>query len=405
MQRALIALTLLAGSVSAQTVTFQYIPDGAVSANDMSPDGRYIVGGVDFNGDFIADQAYLWDRVSGVLELLPADVREAVAVSDDGQVVLGSMPDPDDEVQPIAEVAARWTASTGWVSLGYLPNALECPSRSNGYELSADGSVAVGLSWDGCSGRGFVWHEQDGAMMQLQRLASGGNRASVVSADGIVIAGFAQGTSGRTPAMWNGATGAGTLADPTGSLQGEFMGMNDDGSILLGTVYTGGADGVFDAVTWTAAGGMQRVGAGSLTVGWAGAAMDIDTAGTVVGFDYLLGNRRAWIKPAAASNLVPLGDWATSHGAAVPIALLVAQAISNDGRVICGHGGGTNSWILTVTPPCRADFDGDGFVSGIDFDLYVQAFEAGASSADFDGDGFVTGIDFDLYVEAYEAGC
>lgn len=54
---------------------------------------------------------------------------------------------------------------------------------------------------------------------------------------------------------------------------------------------------------------------------------------------------------------------------------------------------------------CRADFDGDGFVTGVDFDLYVAAFEAGDVVADFDGDGFVTGIDFDLYVAAFEAGC
>lgn len=54
---------------------------------------------------------------------------------------------------------------------------------------------------------------------------------------------------------------------------------------------------------------------------------------------------------------------------------------------------------------CAADFDGDGFVTGIDYDLYVAAFEAGETSADFDGDGFNTGIDFDLYVDAFEAGC
>ena len=54
---------------------------------------------------------------------------------------------------------------------------------------------------------------------------------------------------------------------------------------------------------------------------------------------------------------------------------------------------------------CTADFDGDGFVSGIDFDLYVAAFEAGESTSDFDGDGFTTGIDFDMYVQAFEAGC
>lgn len=61
--------------------------------------------------------------------------------------------------------------------------------------------------------------------------------------------------------------------------------------------------------------------------------------------------------------------------------------------------------FLNISRYCAADFDGDGFVTGIDFDLYVAAFESGDLSSDFDGDGFITGIDFDLYVVAFEAGC
>ena len=72
-----------------------------------------------------------------------------------------------------------------------------------------------------------------------------------------------------------------------------------------------------------------------------------------------------------------------------------------------GRGDGNVSledfWRLTRAP--RSDFDGDGFITGLDYDLYVQAFEAGDAPADFDGDGFVTGLDFDLYVTAFEAGC
>lgn len=59
-----------------------------------------------------------------------------------------------------------------------------------------------------------------------------------------------------------------------------------------------------------------------------------------------------------------------------------------------------------VTPvACAPDFDRDGFVTGLDFDSYVQAFEGGEVSADFDRDGFITGIDFDQYVAAFQAGC
>lgn len=58
-----------------------------------------------------------------------------------------------------------------------------------------------------------------------------------------------------------------------------------------------------------------------------------------------------------------------------------------------------------INLPCPADFDGDGFLTGDDFDVYVAAFEAGSIDADFDGDGFVTGDDFDAFVIAFEAGC
>jgi hypothetical protein len=58
-------------------------------------------------------------------------------------------------------------------------------------------------------------------------------------------------------------------------------------------------------------------------------------------------------------------------------------------------------------PPvdCPADFDGDGFLTGVDFDLFVYAFEGGDENADFDGNGFINGADFDQFVAAYEEGC
>ena len=57
------------------------------------------------------------------------------------------------------------------------------------------------------------------------------------------------------------------------------------------------------------------------------------------------------------------------------------------------------------TCECPPDFNGDGFVTGDDYDAYAEAFVAGDSPADFNHDGFVTGDDFDAYVLAFEAGC
>jgi hypothetical protein len=56
-------------------------------------------------------------------------------------------------------------------------------------------------------------------------------------------------------------------------------------------------------------------------------------------------------------------------------------------------------------PTCPADFNGDGFLDFTDFDDFVGAFEAGASSSDFNGDGFLDFTDFDEFVAAFEAGC
>lgn len=52
-----------------------------------------------------------------------------------------------------------------------------------------------------------------------------------------------------------------------------------------------------------------------------------------------------------------------------------------------------------------ADFNGDGFVTGDDFDEYVVLFEAGDPGADFNGDTFVTGDDFDDFANHFVEGC
>ena len=59
----------------------------------------------------------------------------------------------------------------------------------------------------------------------------------------------------------------------------------------------------------------------------------------------------------------------------------------------------------TIQCTCLADFNHDGFVSGVDFDEFSLAFELGDPSADVNGDTFVSGEDFDAYTAAFAAGC
>jgi uncharacterized membrane protein len=84
------------------------------------------------------------------------------------------------------------------------------------------------------------------------------NRATVISADGMVAAGFAfNGAADRSPAVWN-PDGTGFLLDPTDRmLPGEVTAISADGAIVAGTWARpmGGSDGF----VWSRAGGVVRV--------------------------------------------------------------------------------------------------------------------------------------------------
>ena len=402
---------IAAPAVAQVGATFSTITDPvtggiAISANDMSPDGRWVVGGIDFNGDLVVDAGYRWDRQTNTFTIINVDnlfpgADPVVAISDDGSVLLGSLPGL---VDPVAEEAAIWTEADGWTRLGYLPNAGFCPSRSNGYELSGDGTIAVGLSWDGCSGRGFIWTAADG-MQQLENMALGGNRASIVSSDGSVIAGFAQGST-RTPTMWDGITRQGTLLDPTLQTGGEFYGMRDDGSVLLGAWDQGG--GTFEA-GMLVNGVASKIGNGAILPGWSGIPMDIADNGTIVGFDILLGNRRAWIQPNGNGSLQLAKTYLNALGAGIPssTSLQVLQAISTDGTAIIGHTGGLGAFLITLEfgDTCPPDINDDGSLNFFDVSAYLALYNAQDPAADLDDNGLFNFFDVAGYIATYNAGC
>jgi hypothetical protein len=403
------------------TVSFELIPF-ALGANDMSPDGRYVVGEADWNSDGLSDGSYLWDSVTNTYTDLenivdPTTGVPVVAVSDDGSVVLGNMADPNDPNAhgSVGNVAAIWRASTGeWESLGYLPNAGLCPSRSSAYELSADGTVACGLSWDGCSGRAFRWTQATG-MVEMQNQANGGNRASVISADGTLLAGFAQGSFERTPTIWDAAGNGDLLDPPNGDALGEIHGMNDAGTIMLGT-WADPNDPVALAHMWTPGtgpGGWDRaqIAAGAQLPGWTGVPEDVSDCGTIVGFDFLVGNRRAWIQLDGQGNLLYLKDWITAHGGTVTgnIPLEVCQAITTDGRTIIGHGFGTGAWRVTITrtPDCPGDASGDSTINISDVGIVLSQFGQTGCGLDGDvtGDGVVNISDLGVVLANFGTTC
>lgn len=71
---------------------------------------------------------------------------------------------------------------------------------------------------------------------------------------------------------------------------------------------------------------------------------------------------------------------------------------------------GRGMWTADIRL-CDADFNGDGFLDGFDYDEFVACFESGGidcppgRNADFNADGFVDGFDYDEFVGAFETGC
>lgn len=103
-------------------------------------------------------------------------------------------------------------------------------------------------------------------------------------------------------------------------------------------------------------------------------------------------------------SLVTSGEWSMTYAGSLRAGQYsVGMAGRIEGNSSPFSGSFDHSVRLSVG--CSADMDGDGFVTGDDFDAYVAAFEIGDAESDFNGDGFVTGDDFDGYVAEFEIGC
>lgn len=150
--------------------------------------------------------------------------------------------------------AGLWDGAT-WRELGSIfaegcGLSTEFPNDGDigaAWDVSADGAIVVGALWDGCTTVAFRWSD-DGtrdfrALEVLGSVAEGAtldpiNRATVVSDDGSVAAGFAQtALVDRWPAVWNTASATGSLlttdAFPSDA-PGEVLALSSDGGIAAG---------------------------------------------------------------------------------------------------------------------------------------------------------------------------
>ena len=172
----------------------------------------------------------------------------AVAISDDGQTVVGQSSSGNLE-------AYRWTRADGMVGLGYLDET----HFSNALGVSADGSVVVGSSSSSPGFQAFLWTANSG-MVGLGDIPGGffESGAEACSANGDVIVGDgANAMSVEVASRWTSGTGMvalESLPDDTFSFAKDI---SADGSIIVGVLDAG----PHHAFRWTDPDGMVELAA------------------------------------------------------------------------------------------------------------------------------------------------
>jgi hypothetical protein len=220
----------------------------------ISPDGKTVL----IHDPFSAGgDLYFYDVATHQLALQaqvgsnPADM--AHGLSNTG-VIAASYSDP---IQ-----AGVWSQANGWqVIESQYPGGCDV-NIGDAYDVSADGSVVVGMDWNGCETRAF--RNSGGITVLLEAVgvampgsSSPGSRATVVSDDGSTAGGWAtNGFIDRYPAIW-AADGSG-FTIPTGGVfaddcPGEVLSLSADGSMAGGTWCQ-------HAFYWTQAGGPVDLG-------------------------------------------------------------------------------------------------------------------------------------------------
>ena len=319
------------------------LPGGDVHSEALavSDDGHVVVGRS--SSARFTEEGFVWAGADTLTPLLGAGLipvaSEPRALTATGDVVAGKI--------GIAGgfEAARWTAGTGWVGLGDIAGGTHI---SQALGISASGSVLVG--W-GSSDAGFEsvrWTA--GTPVAMGDLPGGvfNSAAAQVSADGGTISGTGGSAGGPEAYVWTQAGGMVGLGDLAfGAFESEAFGMNGAGTVIVGEGTS--AAGV-EAFRWTAAGGME--GLGDLPGGPVqSTAFDVsDDGAIVVGFATTGAGSEAFIWDAAhgmrnlkdvlvAAGVTALAGWTLTE----------ATGISADGRTVIGNGtnpsGQAEGWI------------------------------------------------------------
>lgn len=363
------------------------LPANATRANACSLDGS-VVAGYDQNYNLAltnrSRHPAVWVKTGSTWAQTVLDWSggEVYCVSADGNTIAG---------EDSTGANVRWTRSGST----WTPHTIGGDGSWFPVAISADGSTIVGAG--GTSGGGFIWREtiNGGVAMDLPAYvaslggsfpnftfgAFGGSPVRGISADGnaILISGF----DDHNPCLTTGLSTVlylnGTTCEAPGINFSPVSQIDPDGPVPPNHFY-GFIMNCFATGSWPLQYQWQKE-TGPGTGVWTNLTDDNCDFYLAGEYDYK-GTTNSQLRIGGLSP-----DWAGRY------------------RCVVTNSCGTVTSGVARAALCVSDFDGDGFVTGDDFDAYVAIFELGGDDADVDGNGFVTGDDFDAYVLAFEAGC
>jgi probable HAF family extracellular repeat protein len=326
----LLALMLTLPAHSADQTLFIELPPGVMPA-DVSASAVVV-------GSYRPLRGFYWMPTMRDIDIGGIG---AAGVSRDGRTIVGTAFDTAGRQQ-----AAIWLRSAEWRLLGSIvPNAASCDANlSSSYGVNGDGTVVVGLAWNGCTiARAFRWEESTGMVDLGSTVPGRSSRANAVSGDGNIVVGWQDATTGfRQGARW--VNGRQELFTGPVGVVGEAQAANHDGSVVVGQVCRpGGTDQ--SAWIWTSRDGLQclappRLGLPLFKIGIALATSD---DGRVIGGAQSFGlesEALLWIDREGSY----LKDYLRANGVANAFEGWVntgfITGVSPDGRVLVGYGAG-----------------------------------------------------------------
>lgn len=245
-------ILLLSIDLSAQQPTLNWI--GTLGGNGshiygISADGSTVVG-VSTNSSY-EERAFRWTLVNGMENLgtLGGSKSKALAISADGSIIVGSSENSEG-----VRRAFKWTEANGMQDL-------EVNDYSEAIAVSDDGSVIVYN--DGVDGLAYRWTSSGGSV-NLGTLGGNSTTATDISSDGSVIVGYSY-DSTNAPYAFRWVSGSGM--ENIGKYYSFARAVSGDGNTVTGSET--GAAGLHRAFRWTSSSGFEFNIAGNFTYGLA----------------------------------------------------------------------------------------------------------------------------------------